>query len=62
MTLKDVFEPGFRWPKLQELGIGGLACERQELMQLLRLHKDTLRHLCLSGVHLQTTSWRRLLP
>ncbi|EMR72408.1 hypothetical protein UCREL1_545 [Eutypa lata UCREL1] len=61
-ALRDVVEPGFRWPQLRELVIGGVDCERQDIMDVLELHKDTLRHLCLRSIYLKTTSWKKLLP
>lgn len=60
--LRDLVEPGFRWPALRELVLGGVDCDRQELMRVLELHKDTLRHLCLRSIYLKTTSWKKLLP
>ncbi|KAI0118420.1 hypothetical protein GGR51DRAFT_499494 [Nemania sp. FL0031] len=60
--LKDVIEPGFRWAKLKQLTIGGIATNRMELADALMLHKDTLRTLCLRDVTLGSTSWRKFLP
>ncbi len=61
-ALRDLVEPGFRWPALRELVIGGVDCDRHELMDLLELHSDTLRSLCLRSVYLKSTSWKKLLP
>jgi len=60
--LRDIVEPGFRWPHLTELVLGGFVAHRSNLMDVLMLHKDTLRRLCLRDVTLESTSWRRLLP
>ncbi|KAI0476123.1 hypothetical protein GGR56DRAFT_456045 [Xylariaceae sp. FL0804] len=61
-TLRDLIEPGFRWASLEELIIGGVETDRQELMRVLTTHKDTLKRLCLRDIDLKTTSWRKLLP
>lgn len=60
--LRDIVEAGFHWPSLKELVLGGIVCNRTELMNVLVLHKDTLRRLCLRDVALASTSWRKLLP
>ncbi|KAI1261559.1 hypothetical protein F5Y18DRAFT_401637 [Xylariaceae sp. FL1019] len=61
-ALADIIAPGFHWPQLQELALGGLSCDRKELMDCLTLHKDTLRILCLRDMALKSTSWCKLLP
>ncbi|RYP49377.1 hypothetical protein DL769_011080 [Monosporascus sp. CRB-8-3] len=61
-SLHHIIEPGFHWPRLRELVIGGVDCDRQELMAVLELHKETLRNLCLRNVYLKSTSWKKLLP
>ncbi|KAI0423883.1 hypothetical protein F5Y09DRAFT_326124 [Xylaria sp. FL1042] len=61
-VLRDIIAPGFRWPNLKELVLGGFAGDRTEIMNVLLLHKNTLRKLCLRDVTLVSTSWRRLLP
>ncbi|RYP79094.1 hypothetical protein DL771_000072 [Monosporascus sp. 5C6A] len=61
-SLRHIIEPGFHWPSLRELLIGGVDCDRQELMAVLELHKETLRNLCLRNVSLKSTSWKKLLP
>ncbi|KAI3320773.1 hypothetical protein HD806DRAFT_504929 [Xylariaceae sp. AK1471] len=60
--LKDIIEPGFHWPNLEKLVLGGIMCNRSELMNYLELHKNTLQKLCLRDVTLASTSWRKLLP
>ncbi|KAI1114669.1 hypothetical protein F5Y14DRAFT_413287 [Nemania sp. NC0429] len=60
--LRDIIEPGFQWPNLKELVLGGIVANRMELMNVLVRHKDTLRRLCLRDVALASTSWRKLLP
>ncbi|KAI8632973.1 hypothetical protein F5Y19DRAFT_472156 [Xylariaceae sp. FL1651] len=60
--LVDLIEPGFRWPNLRELVLGGIESDRPELMRVLGLHKDTLQKLCLRDITLTSTSWRKLLP
>ncbi|KAI1122815.1 hypothetical protein F5Y10DRAFT_253143 [Nemania abortiva] len=60
--LRDVIEPSFRWANLKQLTLGGIATNRTELMSVLKLHKGTLRILCLRDVALASTSWRKLLP
>ncbi|KAI0147523.1 hypothetical protein GGR57DRAFT_476754 [Xylariaceae sp. FL1272] len=61
-ALADIMEPGFHWPQLHELALGGLSCDRKELMDCLMLHKDTLQVLCLRDMALKSTSWCELLP
>ncbi|KAI1181317.1 hypothetical protein F4777DRAFT_12509 [Nemania sp. FL0916] len=60
--LGDIIEPGFRWPNLKDLTLGGIVCNRMQLTSVLTLHKDTLKFLCLRDVALASTSWRKLLP
>ncbi|KAI1424590.1 hypothetical protein F5Y12DRAFT_715166 [Xylaria sp. FL1777] len=60
--LRDIIEPGFHWPNLKDLILGGISGDRKEIMNVLLLHKDKLRKLCLRDVTLVSTSWRRLLP
>ncbi|KAH8162388.1 hypothetical protein CIB48_g5839 [Xylaria polymorpha] len=60
--LKDVIEPGFHWPNLKQLVLGGIVGERTEFVKALLPHKDTLRRLCLRDVTLASTSWRKFLP
>ncbi|KAJ8126649.1 hypothetical protein O1611_g6989 [Lasiodiplodia mahajangana] len=60
--LGDIIEPGFRWANLKQLTLGGIATNRTELTNVLTLHKDTLRILCLRNIALGPTSWRKLLP
>jgi hypothetical protein len=60
--LRDIIEPGFHWPNLKELVLGGIASNRTELMNALVLHKDTLQKLCLRDITLASTSWKKLLP
>lgn len=60
--LRDVIEPGFHWPNLKALVLGGIVGERMDFMNVFTRHKDTLRKLCLRDVTLASTSWRKLLP
>lgn len=60
--LDDIIDPKHRWDDLDSLTLGNITCERQELMSMLKRHKDTLRELCLEDIHLRTTSWLVLLP
>ncbi|KAI5924448.1 hypothetical protein F4810DRAFT_709412 [Camillea tinctor] len=61
-ALENLIEPRFHWKNLRELVLGGIECDRQELMQALERHKGTLQRLCLRDVYLKSTSWKRLLP
>ncbi|KAI1495446.1 hypothetical protein F5X99DRAFT_403564 [Biscogniauxia marginata] len=61
-ALEHLIEPRFHWPNLRELVIGGIECDREELMDVLERHKHTLHRLCLRDVYLKSTSWKRLLP
>ncbi|KAI1352610.1 hypothetical protein F5Y01DRAFT_278942 [Xylaria sp. FL0043] len=61
-AFRDLIAPGFHWPHLKELVLGGFAGDRTEIMNALLLHKNTLRKLCLRDVTLTSTSWRKLLP
>ncbi|KAI0487462.1 hypothetical protein F4859DRAFT_465072 [Xylaria cf. heliscus] len=61
-SLKDIIEPGFHWPKLKELVLGGIVGDRAEFMKALLPHKDTLQKLCLRDITLASTSWRKFLP
>ncbi|KAI2632744.1 hypothetical protein GGS21DRAFT_521061 [Xylaria nigripes] len=60
--LKDVIEPGFHWPNLRELALGGMMADRTEIMDVLMQHKNTLQKLCLRNITLSSTSWWKLLP
>ncbi|CAJ2503846.1 Uu.00g112400.m01.CDS01 [Anthostomella pinea] len=60
--LEHLIEPGFKWPHLRELVIGGVDCDRQELMNVLETHSSTLQRLCLRDICLISTSWKKLLP
>ncbi|KAH8673620.1 hypothetical protein BX600DRAFT_455799 [Xylariales sp. PMI_506] len=51
-----------KWQYLRELRLGNVKCERQDIMAICNLHKETLRELCLCEVHLSSTSWMVLLP
>ncbi|KAI0388476.1 hypothetical protein F5Y17DRAFT_206145 [Xylariaceae sp. FL0594] len=59
--LRDIIEPGFRWPHLVKLVLSGIATDRSELLRTLLLHRDTLETLCLSNITLQSSSWWKLL-
>ncbi|XXG96352.1 Subunit of heteropentameric Replication factor C (RF-C) [Hypoxylon texense] len=60
--LEDIIDPKYRWDDLDSLTLGNVSCERQELMSVLKRHKNTLRELCLQDIHLRSTSWLVLLP
>ncbi|KAI1769950.1 hypothetical protein F4818DRAFT_434833 [Hypoxylon cercidicola] len=60
--LDDIIEPKHRWEDLDSLTLGYITCERQELMSLLKRHKNTLRDLCLQDIYFRSTSWQILLP
>ncbi|KAJ8110416.1 hypothetical protein ONZ43_g5874 [Nemania bipapillata] len=61
-ALRDIIEPGFRWPNLKDVTLCGIESNRAELMSVFMLHRDTLRRLCLRDIDLISTSWRKLLP
>ncbi|KAI6086312.1 hypothetical protein F4821DRAFT_129009 [Hypoxylon rubiginosum] len=46
---------------LTSLSLGAIVCERQDMMQVLLGHKETLRELCLQDIFLGSTSWIPLL-
>lgn len=54
--------PSHHWPHLTRLELSGVEGDRHAVMQCLRLHKDTLRSLCLQDFDLGETSWEKLLP
>ncbi|KAK6824564.1 hypothetical protein PG987_012058 [Apiospora arundinis] len=56
-ALEDVIKPRHRWEYLEDLSLGNVECERQELMAVLKRHKDTLDSLELQDIRLKTTSW-----
>ncbi|KAI0180740.1 hypothetical protein GGR52DRAFT_521501 [Hypoxylon sp. FL1284] len=60
--LDNVLEPKHRWEDLEDLSLGYFTCERQDLMSLLKRHKNTLRDLCLQDIYFGSTSWQILLP
>ncbi|KAI0020045.1 hypothetical protein F4780DRAFT_744342 [Xylariomycetidae sp. FL0641] len=60
--LEHIIDPGFRWPNLRELVLGGIECERGQLTKVLELHKDSLQRLCLRDIYLRASSWKKLLP
>lgn len=60
--LKDIMSSSHHWPQLQQLKLCSVETDRRALMQLLRLHKDTLRILCLGHINLGGTSWEKFLP
>ncbi|KAI0405535.1 hypothetical protein F4802DRAFT_174009 [Xylaria palmicola] len=61
-SLGDIIEPGFRWPNLKWLFLGGISGERTEFMNFFMQHKDTLETLCLRDITLPSTSWLKFLP
>ncbi|OTA99705.1 hypothetical protein M426DRAFT_324891 [Hypoxylon sp. CI-4A] len=60
--LNQIIQPGFTWTYLRELKLTNIKCERQELMDLLLRHKETLQELALEDILLLSTSWIILLP
>jgi hypothetical protein len=60
--LDDVITPGYKWPHLKDLALGGMDTTRHDLMKVLETHKETLRSLCLRDAHLGDTSWWKFLP
>ncbi|KAI1456508.1 hypothetical protein F4805DRAFT_226073 [Annulohypoxylon moriforme] len=61
-SLEDIMEPKHTWEHLKSLTLWNITCERQDLMSMLKRHKNTLKELCLRSIHLESTSWRVLLP
>ncbi|KAI0885110.1 uncharacterized protein GGS22DRAFT_138997 [Annulohypoxylon maeteangense] len=61
-SLEDIMEPKHTWEHLESLTLGNITCERQDLMSMLKRHKNTLEDLCLRDVRLRSTSWQVLLP
>ncbi|KAI0116246.1 hypothetical protein F4776DRAFT_316493 [Hypoxylon sp. NC0597] len=59
--LNQIVPCGFTWTSLKVLELRCMDCERQELMELLLRHKETLRELELEEVVLRSTSWIILL-
>ena len=60
--LKDIMSSSHHWPHLKQLELSNVQADRHLLMQVLSLHKDTLRFLCLKNFNLGETSWEKLLP
>lgn len=60
--LDDVITPGYKWPHLKELALGGMDSTRYDLMKVLETHKETLKIICLRDIHLGDTSWWKFLP
>ncbi|KAI6091725.1 hypothetical protein F4821DRAFT_225444 [Hypoxylon rubiginosum] len=60
--LDDIIDRAHRWDDLDSLTLGYVTCERQELMSILKRHKNTLRELCLQDIFFRTTSWLTFLP
>ncbi|KAI0901164.1 hypothetical protein F4806DRAFT_451269 [Annulohypoxylon nitens] len=61
-NLEDIIEPKHTWEHLESLTLGNITCERQDLMSMLKRHKNTLSDICLRDIRLRTTSWQVLLP
>lgn len=61
-VLKNIVNPSHHWRNLTQLELAGIEGDRHSVMQVLRLHKDTLRFLCLQDFDLGETSWEKLLP
>ncbi|KAK8095053.1 hypothetical protein PG997_001738 [Apiospora hydei] len=59
-ALEDVIKPKHKWEHLEDLSLGNIECERQELMSVLKRHKDTLDSLELQDIRLKSTSWLAL--
>lgn len=60
--LRDIISPSHHWPHLTQLELSAVEGDRHAVMQCLRLHRDTLRFLCLQDFDLGETSWEKLLP
>ncbi|KAH7039874.1 uncharacterized protein B0I36DRAFT_3048 [Microdochium trichocladiopsis] len=60
--LDDVIQPKHRWEYLTTLKLENISTERQELLAVLKRHKDTLEALSLHNIALRNTSWLVLLP
>lgn len=60
--LGDVVQPKHRWEYLTTLKLENISTERQELLAVLKRHRDTLEALSLHNMSLRTTSWLILLP
>ncbi|KAH6659404.1 hypothetical protein BKA67DRAFT_544360 [Truncatella angustata] len=61
-SLGDIIAPDHKWPCLQEVCIGGFTSNRHDVIKFLKLHKDTLRRVCLRDISLGETSWWKFLP
>lgn len=61
-VLRNIMSPSHHWPNLTQLELTGVQGDRHAMLQVLRLHKDTLRFLCLQDFDLGETSWEKLLP
>lgn len=62
VILRDIISPSHHWQHLTQLELAGVESDRHSVIQVLRLHKDTLRFLCLQDFDLGETSWEKLLP
>lgn len=61
-VVRNIISPSHHWPNLTQLELSGVEGDRHTVMKVLRLHKDTLRFLCLQDFDLGETSWKKLLP
>jgi len=43
--LKDIIKPSHRWPYLRRLALSGFVATSQEFLDVVALHKDTLRYI-----------------
>ncbi|KAI1452171.1 hypothetical protein F4805DRAFT_45674 [Annulohypoxylon moriforme] len=59
--LNQIVPSDFTWTYLKTLRLAHVTSDRQELMEFLLRHKETLRSLCLRNVTLHNTSWIPLL-
>ena len=59
-ALGNIILSGFQWHRLRELSLMVIETERTELLAVFRLHRETLRYICIRDCRLATTSWTRL--
>ncbi|KAF4996075.1 hypothetical protein FDECE_12586 [Fusarium decemcellulare] len=59
--LSDIIIPDRKLPHLKRLSLHGFECTAEELLSLLRLHKDTLRELCLGRARITTSYWETVV-
>ncbi|KAI1768468.1 hypothetical protein GGR53DRAFT_410399 [Hypoxylon sp. FL1150] len=59
--LPQIFPSGPAWTSLTSLTLSNIVCSRQDMMEVLLQHKETLRELHLEDIYLWRTSWIPLL-